>query len=234
MTKETASSARKFLHEIWEGVLETGRYLTLVGKALMFWRTDPPVETVEDLARFAETRSKFISQISLFGYIKTRAGTKYTLLFTDDVYAGSIKIAQWEIYLASLTDLASYLAARIGKATDATPDEMEAIALHVVDAVLEGEDIPTERPHGFDDIRAAFRERVKKLLWAECAINEAVFAPSMDALVKWAPISDDLKVLDEKLVKQGMRLKWKRIRDQVDKVLKESAVMADWRDRGGI
>lgn len=105
----------KLGRELREAFKEVGLFMFLALRALKFWRKDPPVLNMADLARFAETRAKFATQTTLFGYIKTRAGTRYTSLFTDEKYALSINMAKWEIYLAALSDISVYICAVLGK-----------------------------------------------------------------------------------------------------------------------
>ncbi|MDH3335917.1 MAG: hypothetical protein OEL50_04660, partial [Rhodospirillaceae bacterium] len=65
----------------------------------------------------------------------------------------------------------------------------------------------------------------------ECAVGESAFYPSLAALVEWAPIADELKALDEEIVRNSMRFKWKKVRDDLDQLLDADAVMADWRNK---
>lgn len=208
---------------------ETGEYLYLALKPLLFWRREPPVTTTGQLATYVETRSKFVAQTTLYGYIKTRAGTRYASLFEDDVFVQSVNIAKWEIYLACLCDLAIWAAATVGSRTGARPAEIEALAVHIVDAATEGEEIPPERPAGFGDVRTAFRERARSTDWRRMHEGEAAFAASLDALVEWSPIADELKVHDVEIVKNSMRFKWKHVRDKLKESMDPDAVLADWR-----
>ncbi|MDH5187438.1 MAG: hypothetical protein OEW37_00615 [Rhodospirillaceae bacterium] len=215
--------------ELKEALKEAVFFISLALRALKFWRKDPPVLSVTDLARFADTRAKFATQTTLFGYIKTRAGTRYTVLFADEKYAQSINIAKWEIYLVSLSDISVFVSAVVGGANNASNDEMSQLATHIFNNVLDNEEIPKERPQGFDDVRKLFSTRVGTTVWNECAKGENAFQPSLAALVEWAPIADELKALDEEIVKNSMRFKWKKVRDDLSQLLDTEMVMADWR-----
>jgi len=199
-------------------------------KALCFWRRPPPVLTVADLAGYTESRSKFVAQTTLYGYIKARAGTRYVSLMEDDTFVESVNIAKWEIYLACLCDFAAYAAARVGRQGEATSQEVRDLAIHLVDSATAGENIPAERPQGFDDIRAAFRARAQAADWTADIGAEAVFRGSLNALVDWAPIADELKLGDVEVVKNSMRFKWKKVRDQFETLLDAAAVLDDWRN----
>lgn len=207
---------------------ETVFYLFLAFKALAFWRKKSPVTNVEELIEYVETRAKFVAQTTLFGYVRTRAGTRYTSLFDDDIFARSLNIAKWEIYLACLCDLAVYTSASVDRQTRATDDDIGALAVYVVDTATWREEIPPERPQGFEDIRVAFHERVPAIDWHAATDGDTAFRHSLDALVQWAPVADELKVDDVQIVENSMRFKWKQIRDQFAGLLDAEAVMADW------
>ena len=211
-----------------EAAKETARYLFIALKTLRFWRRDPPVTTCPELVEFVETRSKFVAQTTLYGYIKTRAGTRYTSLFENDVFIESINIAKWEIYLSCLCDLAIYAAARTCRA-EADSAEIAALAIHIVDTATLGEDLPPERPQGFEDIREAFARRASGTEWSDMSERENAFHASPESLVEWAPIADELKVHDVTIVKNSMRFKWKRVRDQLNELLDADSVLADCR-----
>lgn len=199
-------------------------------KALCFWRQPKPVTTVAELVGYVDTRAKFVAQTSLYSYIKTRVGTRYVSLMEDDTFVHSVNIAKWEIYLACLRDFAIYAAACVG-GTVAREDELRALAIHLVDAALETEEVPAERPQGFADARDAHSAHVKSLDWRADRATEAAFQASQAALVEWAPIADELKMHDVEIVKTSMRGKWKKVREQFARLLVPEAVLADWRAR---
>ncbi len=198
-------------------------------KALQFWRRPPPVVTVSDLVEYSETRAKFVAQTSLYGYIKTRAGTRYVSLMEDDTFVHSVNIAKWEIYLACLCDFATYAANRVGRSESATDDETCALAIHIVDTATASEEIPAERAQGFGDIQSAFAARAQLTKWSDDMVGDAAFQGSLSALVEWAPIADELKIHDVEIVKNSMRFRWKKVRDQFEQILDAGAVLADWR-----
>ena len=53
----------------------------------------------------------------------------------------------------------------------------------------------------------SFKERLKKINW-KTYYNSHPFNDSALALYKWAPISEELKVLDRKIVLNSAILKW--------------------------
>ncbi len=210
---------------------ETAAYLFMAIKALRFWHREPPVVTVADIVRYVETRAKFVAQTTLYGYIKTRAGTRYVSLYEDELFTRSVNIAKWEIYLASLGDLATCAVASLAREATARSGELEALAIHIVDSAIAAEEIPPERPQGFDDAREAYAKRARATAWHQIEPGEAPFEGSLSALVEWAPVADELKIHDVEIVKNSMRFKWKKVRDQLDDLLDAEAVLADWRSQ---
>ena len=61
-----------------------------------------------DLEQFIQKKSAWVTQVTLYNYLKTRMGTKYVLHFDNDVFIDSINLAKWNIYIVSLQDLTFY------------------------------------------------------------------------------------------------------------------------------
>ena len=85
------------------------------------------IHSKEDLKNFVQERSAHVTQTTLYGYLKTRMGTRYVLHFENDEFMKSVNLAKWNIYAVSLQDLTfftfSYLKANtnykdIGKAKE--------------------------------------------------------------------------------------------------------------------
>ena len=67
------------------------------------------INSKEDLKNFIQERSAHVTQTTLYGYIKTRIGTRYAMMFEDEVFLKSINLAKWNIYMAALTDCTFYV-----------------------------------------------------------------------------------------------------------------------------
>ena len=63
------------------------------------------IRDLDDLENFIQTKSAWVSQVTLYGYLKTRMGTRYVLHFDNDVFMASLDIAKWNIYSVALQDL---------------------------------------------------------------------------------------------------------------------------------
>ncbi len=171
------------------------------------------IKNVDDLETFIQARSAWVSQVTLYGYLKTRMGTRYVLHFENDEFMSSVNLAKWNIYAVALQDLTfftfSYLKANYHY--NETNNAQE-IFLKILD-----DEISNKMP--IDIIEKAkknFSERFQKMNW-ENYYNDLPFNPSALSLYEWAPIAEDLKKLDRKIVLNSVILKW----DIVKKEFKE-------------
>ena len=67
------------------------------------------INSKEDLKNFIQERSAHVTQTTLYGYIKTRIGSRYAMMFEDKVFSNSINIAKWNIYMSALSDCTIYV-----------------------------------------------------------------------------------------------------------------------------
>ena len=63
-----------------------------------------------------------------------------------------------------------------------------------------------------------FKERLEKIDW-KTYYKSWPFNESALALYEWAPIADELKTLDRKIVLNSMILKWENIEDEFKKLI---------------
>ena len=66
------------------------------------------IKNIEDLQSFIQKKSAWVSQVTLYNYLKTRMGTKYVLHFDNEELLKSINKAKWNIYVIALQDLTFY------------------------------------------------------------------------------------------------------------------------------
>ena len=79
-----------------------GEYLFPVEKVTSYFRS---INSKKDLQKFIQQRSAHVTQTTLYGYLKTRIGVKFTAMVEDDVFSKSINIAKWNIYMTAITVL---------------------------------------------------------------------------------------------------------------------------------
>tara|TARA_B100000287_G_scaffold312829_1_gene296181 strand:+ start:22 stop:645 length:624 start_codon:yes stop_codon:yes gene_type:complete len=162
------------------------------------------IETLDDLETFIQTKSAWVSQVTLYSYLKTRMGTRYVLHFDNDEFMSSVNLAKWNIYAVALQDLTFFAFSHL-KANNNynTVDKAKEIFLKILD-----DEISNKMPLDIiDKAKKNFDERFQKLNW-EIYYKELPFNPSALSLYEWAPISDELKTLDRKIVLNSVILKW--------------------------
>ena len=62
------------------------------------------LQSEDQIKLFIQQRSAYVTQTTLYGYLKTRIGTRYLSMFEDKVFSESIDIAKWNIYVTALAD----------------------------------------------------------------------------------------------------------------------------------
>lgn len=184
-----------------------------------------PIDTPEALSRFLDKRASFVAQTSLYGYLRTRAGMRYPELFDDDPFVASINTAKWHVWLDCLSDLAVYAGSRIAQQV---PREMPRVArmmVVLVDGVLAQAGTPAEAGATFEAHAHRVRDRVARTDWLAIGQDEAAFTESPAGLVRWAPVMDELKELDEEIVRNSVRFRWQEIRSDFARHLDARAVL---------
>jgi len=63
------------------------------------------LNNLDELEDFIQSKSAWVTQVTLYGYLKTRMGTRYVLHFENDKFMGSVNLAKWNIYAVALQDL---------------------------------------------------------------------------------------------------------------------------------
>lgn len=185
-----------------------------------------PVADVEGLAYFLRTRASHVAQTSLYGYLRTRAGTRFPELFSDDAFVASINIAKWHVWLACVSDLAVYAGGLMRHQALGHESEVAPLMAGVVDSILQETGVPAEAGKEFEAHASHVRARVAMCDWGAVSDDETAFSQSPAALVQWAPIVDELKQLDEEIVINSVRFRWQEVRRDLRRLLDAQAVLA--------
>ena len=174
------------------------------------------IRNIEDLTLFIQTKSAWVSQVTLYNYLKTRMGTKWVLHFDDEVFLASINKAKWNIYSIALQDLIFYSLSYLSVFNNFQDIDK---ANHIYDEILTKE-IENEMPKEIIlKAQEKFKERLEKIDW-NIYFKSLPFNESALTLYKWAPVAEELKTLDRKIVLNSMILKWDNIKDEFTKLIK--------------
>ena len=63
------------------------------------------LNNLDELENFIQSKSAWVTQVTLYGYLKTRMGTRYVLHFENDKFMASVNQAKWNIYSVAIQDL---------------------------------------------------------------------------------------------------------------------------------
>lgn len=190
------------------------------------WRRAEPIRDAAALRVFLQTRSSHVAQMTLYGYLRTRAGTRFPELFDNDAFIASMNIAKWHVWLACLSDLAVYAGGLLRRNGHTPPEEIGALMQRIVSDLLQETGTPGEAGPEFAAHVQRVRARLALCDWSASDDGEAAFAESPTALVYWAPIVDDLKALDADIVRNSIRFRWHEVRRDLSHNLDPAAVLA--------
>ena len=172
------------------------------------------IKTVDKVKTFIQEQSAQVTQMTLYGYLKTRMGAKHVIMFEDKDFLRSINIAKWQIYGISLIDCTFFCFSFLYKEKNFLKiDQANQIFFEILN---------TEKAGGMDieaynNSTKEFNLRFSEVNWETYYINNP-FEKSSRALYDWAPVADELKKLDKQIVLNSMILKWNNIQKDFKKL----------------
>jgi hypothetical protein len=183
------------------------KYLFPIKRIFLKYRQ---IRSLEQVKNFIQEQSAQVSQMTLYGYLKTRMGAKHVLMFEDKDFLNSINIAKWHIYAASLIDCTFFCFSFLYKEKNFSNTEE---ANKIFFEILNAEKINGMNSSAYENATKEFNSRYQQINWTSYC-NSKPFEHSSNALYVWSPIADELKKLDKKIVLNSMLLKWNNV--QVD------------------
>ena len=173
------------------------------------------ISSKEDLQNFVQERSAHVTQTTLYGYLKTRIGTRYAIMVEDEKFSESINIAKWNIYVTAISDLTFYVFSYLIDKKNLKQNDAEEIFLNIINKELKnGLD-----KNIYENIKNEFILKAKTINWNQYYLNNP-FEKSRTALYAWSPIADDLKVLDKEIVFNSINLKWNLVENEFKELTK--------------
>ena len=193
-----------------QNILDTikamGEYLFPIKKITGKFKS---IRSNEDLKDFVQARSAHVTQTTLYGYLKTRMGHKFTLMVEDEIFSKSINLAKWNIYMVALADCAFYVFSYLITEKNLKENNCKDIYLNIIE---------DEKKNGLSDeiyekSKSAFLKRLEDVDFKKYYL-ENPFQESGLALYNWSPIADELKVLDKEIVLNSIKLKWNIVENE--------------------
>ena len=190
-----------------------GEYLFPIEKVTSYFKS---INSKKDLQKFIQQRSAHGTQNTLYGYLKTRMGHKFTIMVDDEVFSQSINLAKWNIYMVALADCTFYTLSYLMNEKGLKENNSKEIYFNI---------ISSEKENGlsveiFEKANIEFLQRYKNIDFKNYYIDKP-FHESCLALYNWSPIADELKILDKKIVLNSMSLKWNLVIEEFKNLTKK-------------
>ena len=175
------------------------------------------IDTLNQVEAFIQERSAHVTQTTLYGYIKTRIGSKYAVMFEDKKFSDSINIAKWNIYMSALTDCTFFVFSYLIDQKNLKQNDAEIIFKSI---------LKKEKENGLDEklfekTKNEFNQKITKINWHNYHQDQP-FQNSGKALYDWSPIADELKILDKEIVINSIKLKWNLVEIEFKELTKNT------------
>jgi|TARA_B100002052_G_scaffold181489_1_gene165281 hypothetical protein len=174
------------------------------------------IRNLDELENFIQSKSAWVTQVTLYSYLKTRMGTRYVLHFENDKFMASVNLAKWNMYAVALQDLTFFSFSYLK--TNLNYQDIDK-AKEVFLKILDDETINKMPLDIIEEAKKNFNERLQNINW-NTYYNNLPFNPSALSLYKWAPIAEELKQLDRKIVLNSVILKWDIIKKEFEERIK--------------
>ena len=173
------------------------------------------IKSKKDLKNFIKERSAHVTQTTLYGYLKTRIGTRWVAMLEDEKFTESINIAKWNIYVSAISDLTFYVFSYLINQKNLKQNDAEEIFTAIIHEELDNglnEDISRKA-------KQEFKNKLNTINWNKYYL-ENPFKDSGLALYEWSPIADELKILDKEIVLNSIKLKWNLVENDFKNLTK--------------
>lgn len=210
---------------VWE---KAGAFLRGAAGLLSMRHDTAPIVSVAALEGFVTSRATYIAQKTLYGYVKTRMGTRYPAMFEDKNIIASLNIAKMRVFAACLSDLTIYAVATVLYGRPVGNDDRQKMARHCYAAGMRATAAGAPAEFSAQECIGEFDRRLTETDWQRGALEPENFTRSPLALLRWAPIADNLKKFDSEIIENSVKFAWRDIREQFRKRIVADAVSADW------
>jgi len=172
------------------------------------------IDSLEALVEFTHTRSAYVAQTSLYGYLKARMGTRYRTIFSDPVFQEPLNASKWKTYAACLADLTVFCVGTVAAGSEISKTSSIQLADYCLRRALD----ETFDECSVDGLRRnveeKFRQRIEFVDWVYASAMENAFTQSPNELINAAPVIDQFKLSDREIVTNSIRFRWRDVRAQ--------------------
>ena len=176
------------------------------------------IDEVESLRSFVSSRSSYMAQVSLYGYLKARAGTQYVSLIKDPLFASSMKTARNQIFFACLMDLTLHVLKTIHARKQQNFQNLDPFARQFFIQTLAKAPEEVFESLEREKVILEFEKHLSRHNWSGTDDSHESFSGSLSALLKWAPVVEEFKIQDEEIVSNSIYFKWLRVCQEFEKL----------------
>ena len=176
------------------------------------------IDDVESLRSFVSSRASYIAQVSLYGYLKARAGTRYVSLIKDPPFASSMKTARNRIFFACLMDLTLHVLKTIHSRKQDNFQKLDPFARRFFIQTLARAPEEVFESLKREKVILEFEKQLRRHNWSGTDDSHESFSGSRSALLKWAPVVEEFKIQDEEIVSNSIHFKWLRVCQEFEKL----------------
>ena len=176
------------------------------------------IDEIESLRSFVSSRSSYIAQVSLYGYLKARAGTQYVSLIKDPLFASSMKTARNQIFFACLIDLTLHVLKTIHARKKQNFQNLDPFARQFFIQTLAKAPEEVFESLEREKVILEFEKHLSRHNWSGNDDSHESFSGSRSALLKWAPVVEEFKIQDEEIVLNSIYFKWLRVCQEFEKL----------------
>ena len=159
-----------------------------------------------------------MAQVSLYGYLKARAGTRYVSLIKDPLFASSMKTARNQIFFACLMDLTLHVLKTIHARKQQNFQNLDPFARQFFIQTLAKAPEEVFESLEREKVILEFEKHLSKHNWSDTDDSHESFSRSRSALLKWAPVVEEFKIQDEEIVSNSIHFKWLRVCQEFEKL----------------
>ena len=176
------------------------------------------IDEIEPLRSFVSSRSSYVAQVSLYGYLKARAGTRYVDLIKEPLFASSMKTARNRIFFACLMDLTLHVLKIIHARKKQNFQNLDPFTrqffIQTLDKAPEEVFESLERK----EVILEFDKYLSRHNWTSTDDSHEAFSGSRSAMLEWAPVVEEFKIQDEEIVSNSIHFKWLRVCQEFEKL----------------
>ena len=176
------------------------------------------IDEIESLMSFVSSRSSYIAQVSLYGYLKARAGTRYVSLIKDPLFASSMKTARNRIFFACLMDLTLHVLKTIHARKKQNFQNLDPFTRQFFIQTLAKAPEEVFESLEREKVILEFEKHLSRHNWSGTDDSHESFSGSRSALLKWAPVVEEFKIQDEEIVSNSIHFKWLRVCQEFEKL----------------